>query len=429
MQSKNNLTMKRWLISMMVVSNLASAQTVDRLTLLQTYDLAQKNYPVIKQKELVRQTANITIENLQKGFLPQFTVNGQATYQSDVTGFNISFGGINIQAPDKDQYKVIADLNQMIYDGGVIKQQKVAAQLNADVHQQEVEVELYQLKDRINQVYLGILFLDEEIKQADLTKQDILSGIKRVEVQVVNGVALRSGLNQLKAELLQNDQRTIELNESRKGLIRTLALFLNQPLNEKTIVFEKPVVNVTMDAGISRPELKLYNDQANLILHQDKLITTKNLPRISLFAQGGYGKPGLDFLKNESVWFYTGGIRFTWPFGGLYTIKKEKQQTEISKEMVDVQKETFILNTSTTLKKQQSEIEKYLQIAGRDEEIIDLREQVKKASLAQLENGVITADDYLRMVNEESQARQSLIIHQIQLLQAQINYQTTLGKQ
>lgn len=423
------MAMKKWFLSLVIFSNVVSAQSVDRLTLAQTYELAQKNYPVIKQKELVRQTANITIENLQKGYLPQFTVNGQATYQSDVTGFNISLGGINIQAPDKDQYKVIGDLNQIIYDGGVIRQQKVAAQLNADVQQQQVEVELYQLKDRINQVYLGILFFDEEIRQADLTKQDILSGIKRVEVQVKNGVALRSGLNQLKAELLQNDQRTIELQESRKGLIRTLALFLNQPLNEETIVFERPVVNVTIDSGISRPELKLYNDQSNLVLHQNKLITTKNLPRVSLFAQGGYGKPGLDFLKNESVWFYTGGVRFTWPFGGLYTIKKEKEQTEINKQMVDVQKETFILNTNTTLKRQQSEIEKYIQIEGRDEEIIDLREQVKKASLAQLENGVITADDYLRVVTEESQARQSLIIHQIQLLQAQINYQTTLGKQ
>jgi len=421
--------MKRWLLSMMVFSNLVSAQTVDKLTLSQTYDLAQKNYPVIKQKALVEQTANITIENLQKGFLPQLTVNGQATYQSDVTGFNISFGGINIQAPDKDQYKVVGDLNQLIYDGGVIRQQKVAAQLNADVQQQQVEVELYQLKDRINQVYLGVLFLDEEIKQAGLTKQDILNGLKRVEVQVKNGVALRSGLNELKARLLQNDQRIIELNESRKGLIQTLALFLNQPLNEETIVFERPVVNLTLDSSISRPELKLYNDQSSLALHQSKLITSKNLPKVSLFAQGGYGKPGLDFLKNESVWFYTGGVRFTWLFGGLYTIKKEKQQTEINKEMIDVQKETFILNTNTALKKQQSEIEKYIQIESRDQEIIDLREEVKKASLAQLDNGVITADDYLRVVNEQDLARQSLIIHQIQLLQAQINYQTTLGKQ
>jgi len=421
--------MKRLLVSIVMYSNLVSAQTVDRLTLSQTYDLAQKNYPVIRQKELVKQTADITIENLQKAYLPQVTVNGQATYQSDVTGFNISFGGINIQAPDKDQYKVVADLNQLVYDGGVTRQQKVAAQLNADVQQQEVEVELYQLKDRINQVYLGILFLDEEMRQADLTKQDILNGLKRVEVQVKNGVALRSGLNELKARLLQNDQRIIELKESRKGLIRTLALFLNQPLNEETIVFERPDVNVTLDSSISRPELKLYNNQSSLVLHQNKLITSKNLPRVSLFAQGGYGKPGLDFLKNESVWFYTSGIRFTWPFGGLYTIKKEKEQTEINKEMVDVQKETFILNTNTTLKKQRSEIEKYIQIEGRDEEIIDLREQVKKASLAQLENGIITADDYLRVVNLEDLARQSLIIHQIQLLQAQINYQTTLGKQ
>jgi len=421
--------MKRLLVSIVMYSNLVSAQTVDRLTLSQTYDLAQKNYPVIRQKELVKQTADITIENLQKAYLPQVTVNGQATYQSDVTGFNISFGGINIQAPDKDQYKVVADLNQLVYDGGVTRQQKVAAQLNADVQQQEVEVELYQLKDRINQVYLGILFLDEEMRQADLTKQDILNGLKRVEVQVKNGVALRSGLNELKARLLQNDQRIIELKESRKGLIRTLALFLNQPLNEETIVFERPDVNVTLDSSISRPELKLYNNQSSLVLHQNKLITSKNLPRVSLFAQGGYGKPGLDFLKNESVWFYTSGIRFTWPFGGLYTIKKEKEQTEINKEMIDVQKETFVLNTNTALKKQQSEIEKYIQIESRDQEIIDLREEVKKASLAQLDNGVITADDYLRVVNEQDLARQSLIIHQIQLLQAQINYQTTLGKQ
>jgi outer membrane protein TolC len=421
--------MKKWFFLLILFTKQVSAQTVSQLTLSQAYDLAQKNYPVTKQRALVKQTEDITIENLSKSYLPQFTVNGQATYQSDVTGFNIAIGNIHIEAPDKDQYKVVADLNQLIYDGGVIKQQKVATQLNADVQQQEVEVELYQLKDRINQVYLSVLFLDEQIKQADLTKQDILSGIKRVEVQVKNGVALKSGLNELKAQLLQNDQRTIELRASRKGLIQTLALFLNQSLNEETIIFERPLVNVTLDSSISRPELKLYNNQSNLVLHQDKLITTRSLPKVSLFAQGGYGKPGLDFLRNESAWFYTGGIRFTWPFGGLYTMKKEKQLNEISQEMVNVQKETFVLNTNTTLKKQQSEIEKYLEIEGRDEEIISLREQVKKASLSQLENGVIAADDYLRVVNEEDRARQSLIIHQIQLLQAQINYQTTLGKQ
>lgn len=420
--------MKKWLLLLILFSKQATAQTINHLTLSEAYDLAQKNYPVIKQKDLIKQTENLTIENLRKGYLPQVTLSGQATHQSDVTGFNVSFGPIHLEAPDKDQYKVLADLNQVIYDGGVIKHQKETAQLNAEVQQQQVEVELYEIKDRINQVYLGVLYIDEQIKQADLTKQDILNGIRRVEAQVNNGVALKSGLNELKAELLQNDQRVIELKASRKGFIETLALFLNQSLSE-TVVFERPPVIAEIDSNITRPELKLYNNQSNLILQQNRLVTAKNLPKTSLFAQGGYGKPGLDFLKNETAWFYTAGIRFNWVLGGLYTIKREKQINEVSKEIVDIQKETFILNTRTKLKQQQSEVDKYRQLAETDQAIIDLRDQVKVASLAQLENGVTTADDYLRVVNEEDQSRQSLIIHEIQLLQAQINYQTTLGKQ
>jgi outer membrane protein TolC len=422
------LVMKRCLLLFILFVRQVSAQTIDHLSLTQAYDLAQKNYPAIKQKALVEQTENITIENLQKGYLPQFSLNGQASYQSDVTGFNLTFPGINIFPPDKDQYRVVADLNQIVYDGGMIRQQKQAAQFNAEVEQQKVEVELYQLKGRINQVYLGVLFIDEQIRQTDLTRHDVLVGIKQVDAQVKNGVAFKSSLNVLKAQLLQIDQRFIELRATRKGLIQTLGLFVNQPLND-TAVFERPLVTVTLDSAISRPELKLYDDQSQLILQQNKLVTAKNIPKVSLFAQGGYGKPGLNLLKNQFDWIWLGGVRLNWPLGGLYTLKKDKQLNEVNKEIVGIQKETFLLNTNTTLKAQESEIEKYVQLIATDEAIIDLREQVKKAGQAQLENGVITADDYLREVNNEALARQALIVHQIQLLQSQINYQTTLGKQ
>ncbi|MFI5186613.1 MAG: TolC family protein [Chitinophagales bacterium] len=420
--------MKSRLLVLILLAQQVSAQTITQLSLSQAYDLAQKNYPVIKQKDLVKQTENLTIENLQKGYLPQVTLSGQATYQSDVTGINISFPGINIQPPAKDQYKVLADVNQTIYDGGIIRQQKKTAQLNTEVEQQQVEVELYQVKDRINQIYLGILFIDEQIKQTGLMKQDVQVGIKQVEAQVKNGIAFRSNLNVLKAQLLQTEQRVIELRASRKGLIETLGLFLNQQVDDNAVL-EKPVINFVPGSNIERPELKLYSNQSKLILQQNKLITAKNLPKASLFVQGGYGRPGLNLLKNEFDWFYIGGLRFNWPLGGLYTIKKEKQLNEVNKEMVDIQKETFLLNTSAQLKQQQSELDKYNQLIETDQAIIDLRVQVKEAAVAQLENGVITADDYLREVNEEDQARQALITHQIQLLQAQINYQTTSGKQ
>ena len=420
--------MKRWIVLLLFFTEFVSAQTVSRLTLSQAYDLAEKNYPVTRQKDLVRQTEDITVENLRRGYLPQPTLSGQATYQSDVTGIDISLPGIKIQSPAKDQYKVLADLSQVVYDGGVIRQQEKTARLNGDVEEQKVEVELYKLKDRINQIYLGVLFLDEQIKQADIVRQDVQIGIKQVQAQVKNGVALKSNLNVLKAQWLQTDQHVIELKASRKGLIETLGLFLNQPLDETTVL-EKPIVDTLLAPDILRPEVKLYDNQSKLIQQQNKLVTAKNLPKASLFAQGGYGRPGLNLLKNEFDWFYIAGIRFNWPLGGLYTSKKEKQLNEVNRKMVDIQKETFLLNTSTQLKQQQSEIEKISRLIETDQGIIDLRAQVKDAARAQLENGVITANDYLREVNAEDQVRQLLITHQIQLLQAEINYLTILGKQ
>jgi len=428
MQSKNDQRMKKWFFLLILFAETVSAQTINQLSLSQAYELAQKNYPVIKQKGLVKQTEDLTIENLRKGYLPQATVSGQATYQSEVTGIDIALPGVNIQSPAKDQYKVLADVNQVVYDGGLIKQQQKVTHLNTEVEEQKIEVELYKLKDRINQIYLGTLFLDEQIKQADLIKQDIQVGIKQVEAQVINGVVLKSNLNVLKAQLLQTDQRVIELKASRKGLIETLGLFLDQQLAEN-IVLEKPVMSSSLPNEISRPELKLYSDQSKLVQQQNKLVTAKNLPKASLFAQGGYGRPGLNLLKNEFDWFYIAGVRFNWSLGGLYTSKKEKQLNEVNRKIIDVQKETFLLNTNTQLKQQHSEIDKYEQLVETDKAIIDLRVQVKEAAVAQLQNGVITANDYLREVNAEDHARQSLISHQIQLLQAEINYQTTLGKQ
>lgn len=416
--------MRKLFYFLSLISLQAAGQTY---TLPQVQELAKTNYPAVKQKDLVKQTAAINIENLQKGFLPQVNISGQATYQSDVTKVPISMPGLNIESPNKDQYKLVADVSQLVFDGGLTKEQKSLQQLNTSVEEQKVEVELYKLKERINQLYLSVLYLDEQVKQVQLMKNDIQTGIKRVEAQVQNGTAFRSNLNMLKAELLKADQRNIELKASRKGLIDALALFIGQALPE-TAQLAKPEVSVAATNEIARPELKLYNEQDKLISQQDKLITAKNLPRASLFAQGGYGRPGLNMLKNEFDFYYIGGVRFNWSLGGLYTKKKEKEQVAVNKKMVEVQKETFLLNTNTQLQQQQAEIDKLQQLVSTDNEIISLRKTVTDAAKAQLENGVITANDYLKEVNAEDQARQALITHQVQLLQAQINYQTISGK-
>jgi outer membrane protein TolC len=420
---------KHFLLAMLVMPFQLLSQPLQKLTLEQAYDLSAKNYPVVKQKDLIKQTAGISIDNLQKGFLPQVVISAQATYQSDVTKVPVSLPGFTIEAAAKDQYRLVADVSQLVFDGGLTKEQKVYQQLNAAVEEQKVEVELYKLKERINQVYLGILYLAEQLKQVDLVKTDIQTGIKKIEAQVQNGTAFRSSLNMLKAELLKTDQRTIEIKSSKRGLTDVLALFIGQPLNEN-IQLEKPAsVLAVTSIEIARPELKLYTDQEKLIGQQDKLITAKNLPKASVFVQGGYGRPALNQLKNDFDFYYIGGFRFNWSLGGLYTKKKEKELVEVNKKIVEVQKEFFLLNTNTQLVQQYSEIEKLQQLITSDNEIIGLRGSVKEAAKAQLENGVITANDYLKEINAEDQARQTLITHQLQLLQAQINYNTISGKQ
>jgi len=414
--------------ALLILQSYSQAQETGQLTLSKAYELAEKNYPVTRQSGLVEQTAALTISNLSKGYLPQVSVNAQATYQSDVTKVSVPIAGFNIEPLSKDQYKLVADINQLVWDGGVIRRQKQMQLLNAGVEEQKVQVELYKLKERVNQVYLGVLYLDEQLKQVELVIMDLETGIKRVEAQVQNGVAFRSSLNVLKAEFLKTGQRKVELAATRKGLVETLGLFLGQTLPDDTRL-EMPVLDqFSISTPLARPEITLFQKQADMLSHQQNLISARNLPKASLFLQGGYGRPGLNMLKNGFDLFYIGGVRLNWSLSGFYTKRKEKELAEINKKMVDVQQETFLLNTNTQLKQQQSEIEKLQLLVAGDEGIIDLRRQVKEAARAQLENGVITANDYLREVNAEDLARQARITHQLQLLQAQINYQTITGK-
>jgi outer membrane protein TolC len=419
--------MKRILSVLLILPAMLYAQS-QSLSLQKAYELAEQNYPLIKQRELIKQTSEYSEENLGKGFLPQINLSGQATYQSAVTQVKLPAPGIFIEPLSKDQYRILGDVNQLIYDGGAIKQQKGIQHLSDEVEQQKIEVELYKLKERINQIFLGVLFLDEQLKQVDLVRSDLNNGVTRVEAQINNGVALKSNLNVLKAELLKTDQRAIEIRSARKGYIEVLSFFINQTLPEN-IRLEKPVVTGSVLINdIQRPELKLYSTQEKLLGGQYNMIGSRNKPKASLFFQGGYGRPSLNLFTNDFDFFYTTGLRLNWSIGGFYTEKREKKIIELNQKSIDIQKEVFLFNTNAQLKQQQSEFDKLQKLIATDNDIIDLRIKVKDAAKAQLENGVITANDYLREVNAEDLARQNLITHQIQLLQAQINYQTISGK-
>ena len=395
----------------------------NKLTLDECYERAEKNYPSIRLKELLQKTKQFSIENAANGYLPQITIGGQATYQSEVTQIPVEMPGV--EPLSKDQYKIFGEISQTLYHGGVVKHQKQLEELNGIVEEEKLAVELYHLRNRINDLFFGILLLQEQIAQGELVRQDIASGIKKTEAAIQNGAALKSAADVLRAELLRSDQRIIEFQSAQQVYRDILALFIDQTI-EPAIIFERPQIAMTTP-GISRRELALFDYQKQSIEVQRSLLSARKKPRFELFFQAGYGRPALNMLENKFDLYYLGGARFAWQLSGLYNHNREKQIFTLRQQSLDIQKETFLFNTGIISNQYQGEIEKLERLIQVDAEIIELRSRVKETAAFQLEQGVISPTDFVRELNAEDQARQNRVLHETQLLRAKANYQYNSG--
>ena len=400
-------------------------QKVETLSVENAYMLARKNYPLIKQRDLITKTKDFTVSNAAKGYLPSFSVKGQATYQSTVTDFPFEVPGIHIPQFNKDQYKMYAEADQLIYDGGVIKNKKESAIANEALEQQNLEVQLYALYEKVNQLFFGALLMDEQLNQNLLLQKDIRNGIEKAKAFVANGVAYRSSVDELSAQLLQSQQSNVEMSATKKAYLDMLKLFIGLEPDAGLALEKPPAPSLTEE--IKRPELEAFNSQKKIYDLRGKLLKDQIKPRISFFAQGGYGRPGLNFLSNNFDWYYIGGLRFSWDFGSLYSLKNNLHLLDINRNSLETQKEVFLFNTRISQLQQKESLQKFDSLIQKDNSIIELRTSVKKAAFAQLENGVLSAHDYINQVIAEDQARQNKIIHEVQLLQAQYNYQNITG--
>lgn len=395
------------------------------LTIDSCYAMAKRNYPIVKQMALIEKTNEYSLENANKGFLPQFSINGQATYQSEVTEVPINMPGVNITPLSRDQYKLYGEVNQPITDLFTVKQHKNFIDANSQIEEQKIEVELYKLKERINNLFFGILLIDAQLAQTEIMRKDIQSGMDKTTVAIENGVAIKGTLNNLKVELLKLNQRATELKSTRKGYADILSFFIGNAIEENTTL-EKPSPQV-MSNTINRPELQLFELEKQKLGIQNKLINAKTLPRFSLFIQGGLGRPALNMLSNDFKGYYIGGLRLNWNLSSFYTSGKEKKILEINQNGLDVQRELFLFNTNLVLRQQNTEIEKMQELINSDSEIVELRETIQNTTKNQLEFGTATTNDYMIAVNAKDQAKQNLVLHEIQLLLTQYNYQSTTG--
>lgn len=415
--------MKRAVVYTILLFTVISIQAQQMLSLDECQRKAKENYPLIKQYDLIRKSERFNLENASKSYLPQVTFNAQATYQSDVTKLPIDIPqlGIDIPTMSKDQYKTTVDINQIIWDGGQTHAHQDIIKANSKIDQQNVEVGLYQIRDKVNQLYFGTLSIDKQIEILQLNIENLQSTLNFVEASFRNGTAMQSDIDVMQAEILNTKQKVTEAQSTRKAYTDMLSIFIKEKITDNTQLYS-PTTELNITEDNNRPELLLYGNQIDLLNKQESAISAKNRPNIGLFAQGGYGRPGLNMLEDKFKLFAIGGVKLTWNFGNLYTKKNEKRIIETQRMMVKNQEETFRFNNDLESSQAINEVQKYKELLKTDVQIIKLRERVKIAGESKYKNGVYTINDLIKDINAENTARQTRSLHEIEYLFSIYNY-------
>ena len=420
--------MKKIMISLALImlSSVSRAQTFEVCQ-----QAAEKYYPLIKLYGLIAKTTQLTVKNIQKGWLPQVTASAQATYQSAVTAWPESMQtmyqqmGLDMKGLRKDQYKIGVDLQQTIYDGGAISSQRNIAQQERKVEEAQTETNLYQVRRRVNEMYFSLLLLNEQIQLNEDVKALLQSSEKKLSAMVKSGTAATSDLDNVRAERLSVEQQNENLKQQKLMLQRMLSVFCGLEVNNT----QKPAPIQIASSVNNRPEMRLYNSQLELTEAKEKALDTQLRPKLGLFAQGFYGYPGLNMFEDmmNRKWSLNGivGVKLSWNVSALYTHKNDKARLSAQREMIENAREVFLFNNKLEEIQQSENISRYQTMMKSDDEIIVLRTNVRKAAESKLAHGIIDVISLLREINNENAAKTQQTIHEIDMLKEMYNLKYT----
>ena len=396
-----------------------------QLSIEACYEKARANYPLIKQYGLIEKTKEYNLSNAAKGYLPQVTFSAQATYQSDVTEIPIDLDaigltGVEIPSVSQDQYKMELALSQTLWDGGAIRSERKALHTQAEVDQRDMDVSMYTINERVNQLYFGVLLAEAQLEQNKVLQAELRRSCEQVSSYIKNGIANQSDLDAIQVDLLKAKQTEAQFEHTKRAYREMLSRLIGEEIGEETRLV-KPEAVRPLTKENNRPELELYQARIRNLRAQDSRITAGMMPKLGLFVTGGYGKPGLDMFEDNFKVYYLAGVKLSWNLGSLYTRKNDRRKIQTGIRSIETQRETFLFNTSLDVAQRNATIDKYIDQLKYDDEIIALRGSVKRASEAKMANGTLSGTDLTRDIHAEQSAIQDKILHEMELLQAIYN--------
>ncbi len=412
------------LISILVIF-IAITSQAQTLTIEACQDSALHNYPLIQQYGLIEKTKELTLSNANKNYLPQFDITLIGGIIEGMPSFSLP--GAESSASTEVNLISMVQLNQVLWDGGMTTASKGIIEAGSEIEKADLEVNLYQLKERVNNLYFGILLIDEQITQLDLLKETLLLNQKKIQNAIENGTAFKSDADELKVELINIEQKKAELQYNKEAYIAVLSIMTGEKITNETNFIRPDFSSSLEDISINRPEMMKFKNQQSLIESQAKLNKATLIPKFGLMGFGVFITPGVDFGTSELTNIFVAGLSLSWQLGPLYKNANNKKLTEISLQRIQNQEETFLFNTKLELSQTNAEMEKYRKLLEMDREILLLKSSIKDAYMVKYDNGVATMTDVLQRINDESAAKQMMIMHEIQYLMKAYQYLNKSG--
>lgn len=407
---------------------IGAVQAQDSLTLVDCQRMAREHAPRSGDLEVIQNMGSTRIDQAGTTWYPSLELNGKLSYQSDVVTVALSDPSIPVEFPQvpRDQYGLNLDISQNLYDGGLSRGKKdyEAAAMAADL--QQVEVDLHALKGRVNQYYFAVLTLQENRRNLEIHLENLEARKEAVQTAVENGTLLETDLAVLEVERLRVMKSMIELDSRKKSYMAALKILCGEAFSEQAVL-SHPRFNMPADMDADRPEYRLFDLKQAAMEAGKELAGKKRMPVLYAFGQTGYGKPGYNMLSEEWDYYYMIGAGLRWKIWDWSQSSREKQLIGYQQEMLQTQRTSFDMELESKLVQEEARIEQYSLTVEMDQQELELQKKISEQAAVKLENGTMTATEYVTELNKENLARITLATHRVLLTQSMANYLTLQG--
>ena len=418
----------RTLFILIALTFSGAALAQESLTLFECQQMARENAPRLGDLDVIQKMGETKIDQVTSSWYPSLDLNGKLSYQSDVVTVTLPDSPIPVEFPQvpHDQYGLNLDISQNLYDGGISKGKKSYEEALVAADLQQVEVDLYGLKGQVNQYYFAVLVLQENMRNLEIHLENLQARKESVQTAVTHGTLLETELHVIEVERLKVMKSMIEVESRRKSYMAALQVICGEGFNEHALL-ENPHFEGIGNNSLARPEHMLFDLKHRSMEAGKELVSKKRMPVLYAFGQAGYGKPGYNMMSEDWDSYYMLGAGLRWKIWDWNTTSREKQLIGYQQKMLHTQRASFDKEIESLLVQEEARIEQYRLTMEMDQQVLELQLKISEQAAVQLDNGTMTATDYVTELNKESLARITLATHQVNLMQSMANYLTLQG--